>query len=122
MTTITNVPPYVYSSQQQKEKNTAVLEPYGMQNNNTPVYEEHKLLAPNQMLGAAKMPKPSTIKNVAKNIEEKFQQWLDRYTSRPHKYDVDQWKDNIDTVLDITDTSTVIPDNNNRSQNVYISA
>lgn len=71
--------------------------------------EQPKLLVEHRMLGAAKMPKPSTIKRVWNNLMAKFEQWLDRYSSKPHKYDVDKWQDNADKFIDFVDAGS---DNN----------
>lgn len=71
--------------------------------------EQPKLLVVHRMLGAAKMPKPSTIKRVWNNLMAKFEQWLDRYSSKPHKYDVDKWQDNADKFIDFVDAGS---DNN----------
>ena len=71
--------------------------------------EQPKLLVDHRMLGAAKMPKPSTIKRVWNNLMAKFEQWLDRYSSKPHKYDVDKWQDNADKFIDFVDAGS---DNN----------
>ena len=89
-------------------------------------YEQHqesedppKLLVEHRMLGAAKMPKPSTIKRVWNNFMTKFEQWLDRYSSKPHKYDVDKWQDNADKFIDFVDAG---PDNNSQPASTQLYA
>lgn len=68
--------------------------------------EQPKLLMEHKMLGAAKLPKPSTIKKVWSKLEAKLEQWLDRYTSKPHKYDTDKWEDTADMINDLTDSGS----------------
>lgn len=63
-------------------------------------------------LGAVKMPKASTLRAFFEKVEAKFEQWLNRYNSRPHRYNTDRWKDTADLILDSTDNK-----NDNRRPN-----
>lgn len=118
MTTIVNASPYVYTPYQMPVKQNETEGTTVDQNNENT--QEHKMLAPNQMVRAYRIPKPATIKNYIQKMEEKFEHWLERYNSKPHEYDVDQWQNNIDAVLGATDNQNVLPDNQNNPQYVNV--
>lgn len=68
--------------------------------------DQPKLLMDQKMLGAARLPKPSTIKRFWSKLEAKLEQWLERYNSKPHKYDADKWEDTADMINDLTDSGS----------------
>ena len=118
MTTIANATPYVYTTYQTygNIKNTEETT-----DNKEPKYlQEHKMIAPNQVMRSLKMPKPSSIKNFMQKMEEKFEQWIEKYNSRPHEYDIDSWQENADMILDITDNTAALPDDKNNYQYINV--
>lgn len=82
------------------------------QNVNVPVTEKTspdpkaaqptKTYSVNEKYLAAKMPKPKEAKKLLTVIKE----WMSRYTRRPHRYDPDRIKDNVEIVTDVLTDGT----------------
>lgn len=68
-------------------------------------------------LKAIKAPKPETIKKYVTAFEE----WFEKYISKPHKYDLDRIKDNTDMALDFVDSFNNNPNTNNNSTRYDVS-
>ena len=65
-----------------------------------------------------KAPKPETVKKYVTAFEE----WLEKYVSRPHKYDLDRIKDNTDIALDFIDNLNNNPNANNNTSSYDVRA
>lgn len=76
--------------------NTATQEKSGK----VPSEQECKQLS-KHYLGAVKAPKASTLKE----IRTAFEKWIERYTSRPHRYNTDKIERNVDAAIDFLDTT-----------------
>ena len=82
--------------------------------------EDYKKLQ-EQKLGSVKYfkaPKPETVKKYVTAFEE----WLEKYVSRPHKYDLDRIKDNTDMALDFIDNLNSNPNANNNTSSYDVRA
>lgn len=81
--------------------NSAVYPPkytYSSDNAQNPQSDKPQMLV-ERKLGAVKMPKASTLRAFFEKVEVKFEQWLNRYNSRPHRYNTDRWKDTADLII-----------------------
>ena len=82
--------------------------------------EDYKKLQ-EQKLGSVKYfkaPKPETVKKCVTAFEE----WLERYTSKPHRCDFNQIKDNTNMALDFIDNLNYNPNTNNNTSSYDVRA
>ena len=75
--------------------------------------EDYKKLQ-EQRLGAVKYFKAPKAETVKKYVTA-FEEWFEKYVSKPHKYDLDRIKDNTDMALDFVDSFNNNPNTNNNS-------
>ncbi len=80
--------------------------------------EDYKRLQ-EQRLGSARYlcaPSAKTVKNLTKYFDE----WLEKYLSKPHRYNTDDIKDNAQTVIDLYDNYTNPSQQNNNKHDYLI--
>ncbi len=75
--------------------------------------EDYKKLQ-EQKSASIKYFKAPAAKDVKKAVST-FEKWLEKYTSRPHRYDIDRIKDNTNMTLDYINNLNNNPDGNHKA-------